>query len=519
MDRRENKAEIEIKLAIPSDALARLARDPRLKALASDGPRRKRLVTTYFDTPDRRLMAAELALRVRREGRRRIQTLKTASHPELGPLARGEWEREIVGERPVLDAAWLSEIDDKDARRLLAKAKIRARLEPLFSTDFRRQTWRVRRAGSVIELAIDKGTIEGPDGRAPISEVELELKSGDPGVLYGVAREIAEIVPAVVETRSKAERGYALGRPSRTGVRGLPFEIARDANVETAFRIVGRTCMAHARANETLVRESPSPEGVHQLRVALRRMRSALSAFRDVLPEEDRRRTTEDLRWIAASCGAARDWDVFRTQLLKPLARHVEHEPALTRVTRAADAARTRAYAAMRTTLESRRMTRSLLEIEEWWERGDWASAMGDWRSASVREFARLVLRRLHRKVMRLGSNLRELPEAELHELRIRCKKLRYAAEFFRGAFPKKSADAFLAALAGVQDHLGSLNDAVVARELLAELARSARGLPAPVLARAEGIVTGWIAARVRHDLEKLPDVWRAHAQARPFWK
>lgn len=519
MDRRDDKAEIELKLAVPSDALARLARDPRLKALAGEGPRRKRLVTTYFDTPDRRLMTAELALRVRREGRRRIQTLKTAQHPELGPLARGEWEREIVGERPVLDAAWLAEIGDKDARRLLAKPKIRARLEPLFSTDFSRQIWRLRRAGSVIELSIDKGTIEGPDGRAPISEVELELKSGDPGVLYGVAREIAEIVPAVVETRSKAERGYALGRPTSGGVRSGAFDMPRDASVETAFRNVGRVCMAHARANETLVRANPAVEGVHQLRVALRRMRSAISAFRDVLPEDTRDRVTEELRWIASSCGAARDWDVFRTQLLKPLARYVDDEPALMRVTRAADAARGKAYGAMRETLESRRMTRSLLEIEEWWESGEWAAAMGDWRESPLRDFSRIVLRRLQRKVMKLGSNLRELPEADLHELRIRCKKLRYASEFFRSAFPRKSADGYLAALSAVQDHLGSLNDAVVARELLGELARNARGLPAPVLARADGIVTGWIAARVRHDLEKLPEVWRKFAVQRPFWK
>jgi CHAD domain-containing protein len=277
--------------------------------------------------------------------------------------------------------------------------------------------------------------------------------------------------------------------------------------------------MAHMRANEALVREHASVEGGHQLRVGLRRMRSALSAFRDVLAEDDRRRWTEELRWIATSCGAARDWDVFRTQLLKPLARHVDGDPALSRVTKAADRARAKAYAEMREVLVSRRMTGSLLEIEEWWESGTWAAAMGEWRETPVREFARVVLRRLNRKVVRLGARLDELPEEQLHELRIRCKKLRYAAEFFRGAFVRKTADAFVASLTDVQDHLGSLNDAAVARQLLGALAGSAKGLPAPVLARAEGIVTGWIAARVRHDLEKLPQVWQSFAAQRPFWK
>ncbi|MBL8832931.1 MAG: CHAD domain-containing protein [Rhodospirillales bacterium] len=519
MDRQDEKAEIELKLAVPSDALSKLARDPRLKALVGGGGTRRHLRTTYFDTPDRRLLSAELALRVRREGRRRIQTLKTSAHPTLGLLARGEWEREIVGERPVLDDAWLAEIGDKEARKLLAKSKVRARLTPMFSTDFRRHSWRIRRAGSVIELAIDKGTIEGPEGLSPISEVELELKSGDPGELYGLAREIVGIVPAVVESRSKAERGYALSVPARGSVRASAVGIDKDATVEVSFREVGRTCLAHARANESLVRTKPSIEGVHQLRVALRRMRSALAAFRDVLPETERRAKADDLRWIASSCGAARDWDVFRNQLLKPLTRHLEDEPALARVTRAAEAARRKAYRDVQTMLGTSRLTHALLDVEAWWEKGGWAEGMGEWRNAPVREFAGLVLRRLHRNVARLGRNVAELPEAELHELRIRCKKLRYAAEFFRGAFARKTAAGYLAALAEVQEHLGALNDAVVAKSLLAELGRDSPGLPPELLARAEGIVTGWIAARVRNDLEQLPGLWRRFAEQRPFWK
>jgi CHAD domain-containing protein len=107
----------------------------------------------------------------------------------------------------------------------------------------------------------------------------------------------------------------------------------------------------------------------------------------------------------------------------------------------------------------------------------------------------------------------------ELHELRIRCKKLRYAAEFFRGIFPRKSAETYLEALADVQEHLGSLNDAVVAKTLLAKLGKSSRDLPAAVLAHADGIVTGWVAARVKADLDELPDVWVEFERRKPFWK
>jgi inorganic triphosphatase YgiF len=516
-------AEIELKLAVPADTLPRLAREPRLAALVGDSPAaRKRYVTTYFDTPDRRLAAAELALRVRRDGRRRIQTVKTASVVKSVGLARGEWEREIVGEAPVLDDLWLAEIGDKSVRKILAKPKVRGRLAPLFTTDFRRQAWRVRYGASDIELALDKGEIAAGRGTAPISEIELELKSGDPTDLYGLAREIAGIVPAVVEARSKAERGYALLAKRAHETRAVcarPLDLGADPSVADAFMAIGRACFRHLRANESLVRGRPFVDGVHQLRVALRRLRSALSAFRDVLPEDGRKRMSEELRWIASACGQARDWDVFRIQLLKPLTEHLDDDPALAGVSAAAERLRKRAYAEVSATLASPRLTAALLDVEAWWEKGDWAQAMGGWAKLPAREFAAATLKKQHRKAASLGAQLADLEEVELHELRIRCKKLRYAAEFLRGLFARKTAEAYLDALADVQEHLGGLNDAVVAKALLAKLEKSSKDLPSAVLARADGIVTGWIAARVRADLDELPEIWAEFAGRKAFWK
>ena len=516
-------AEIELKLAVPADKLVQLARAPKLAELVGGAAAsRKRYVTTYFDTPDRRLAEAELALRVRRDGRRRIQTVKTASLPKAAGLARGEWEREIVGEAPVIDDAWLAEIGDKAVRKVLAKAKVRERLSPLFTTDFRRQAWRVRYGASDIELALDKGEIAAGKGTAPIAEIELELKGGDPTDLYGLAREIAGIVPAVVEARSKAERGYALlgkrGGESRA-VRARPLELGDRPCVADAFMQIGRACFRHLRANESLVRGKPFVDGVHQLRVSLRRLRSALAAFRDVLPEDERKRMSEELRWIASACGQARDWDVFRTQLIKPLAEHLDDDPALAGVSAAAERLRKRAYAEVSATLASQRLTQALLEVEAWWEKGAWAQGMGAWAALPAGDFAATTLKKLHRKTASLGAQLADLEEVELHELRIRCKKLRYAAEFFRGLFPRKAAQGYLEALADVQEHLGSLNDAVVAKALLAKLGKSSKDLPAAVLARADGIVAGWIAARVKADLDELPEIWAEFERRKPFWK
>jgi inorganic triphosphatase YgiF len=518
-------AEIELKLAVPAASFARLLKAPEFLAIAVGPVRRKRLSSTYFDTPDLRLLEAGIALRVRRDGKRRIQTLKTARHPTLGALARGEWERTIVGETPVIDDSWLAEIDDKDARKLLSKEKLRRQLTALFTTVFARRLVHVRQGASLVELALDSGTIDAPQGTLAIAEIELELVSGSANDLYALARTIMRLVPAQFEARSKAERGYRLARtlsgaaPATDAARAENLGLAAQASVADAFRAIGRQCFRHMRANESLVRAAPAAEGVHQLRVALRRLRSALSSFADVLPEEERRAASDNLRWIAAACGSARDWDVFGGELLQPLASHLADEPGLTRVTKAAEAARAGAYEAMSRTLASEKLAVALVDVEAWWEGGGWESGMGAWRNLPARDFAAATLKKLHRKVVRIGQAIGDLEEVELHELRIRCKKLRYTAEFFRTLFARKLAKPYLAALADVQGHLGSLNDAAVARALLAELARADGDLPPALLARADGIVTGWIAARVRGDLEHLPEIWQAFADARPFWK
>ncbi|MCM0020531.1 MAG: CHAD domain-containing protein, partial [Tagaea sp.] len=220
-----------------------------------------------------------------------------------------------------------------------------------------------------------------------------------------------------------------------------------------------------------------------------------------------------------SACGQARDWDVFRSELLKPLTDHIADDPALAGVAAAAERMRKAAYREVTATLDSPRLTAALLDVEAWWEKGAWAQGMGAWANLPAGEFAAATLKKLHRKTASLGAQLAELEEIELHELRIRCKKLRYAADFFRGLFARKAADAYLDALAEVQEHLGSLNDAVVAKALLAKLGKSSKDLPTAVLARAEGIVTGWIAARVKADLEELPDIWVEFERRKPFWK
>lgn len=506
--------EIELKLRIAPEQLPRLMRHRLLRRLGGGKPVRHRLVSTYFDTPDFRLMQAQMALRVRRIGKRRIQTLKCAPSVEDGVNSRREWEREVQADKPVLDG-----VGDKPVRKFLAGGKIGGRLAPQFVTDIRRATFPLKLGDSNVELAVDVGEIKTARGSVPVCEAELELKSGTIDRIYKIARELHRTVPFTLEPLSKAERGFALvtQAPVRAQ-RATPLKLDRKCTVAEAFQRIGRSCLLHLRANEASVRAGETPEGVHQFRVAIRRLRSALSAFRDLLPAAERRQISGQMRWIAQRFGQAREWDVFHGDVLAELRRQMAEDRSLAAFAAAARAARADAYKAVAETISSPRYTDILLRLEAWLESSGWQSALGDERSEPARDFARRTLKKLHRRLGKHGERLADLDEAGLHELRIRAKKLRYACEFFRTLFPPKAAKAYIAALTEIQDRLGSLNDAAMVKHLLAEIERR-NGLDKDVLARANGIVTGWNAARVAADLKRLPDAWARFAELRPFWK
>lgn len=507
--------EIELKLRIPPEALPRLMNHRLLRRVGKSAPAPKRLVSTYFDTPDFRLMREQVALRVRKIGQRHIQTVKCAPTVENGVNTRSEWEREVAADKPALKG-----VGNKRVRKLLEGGKVRRRLAPQFVTDIKRATWPFKLNGSHVELAVDVGEIKSAKGSLPVCEAEFELKSGSIDGVYALAQELHKSVPFTIEPMSKAERGFALvaRRPPRAQ-RAQALKLDKQCTTAEAFQRIGRSCLLHLRANEAAVRTTQSPEGVHQFRVAIRRLRSALSAFRDLLPRGDRRRIGGQVRWIAQRFGYARDWDVFNSVLLREVREHMAGDRSLATFAAAAKAARVNAYAAIAETIASPRYTESLLTLEGWWEGGGWLDSLGDARHEPASEYARRSLKKLHRRVAKLGGQIATLSEPELHDLRKRAKKLRYAAEFFRSLFPAKAARAYIEALEEMQDRLGSLNDRVTAKQLLADLEKHNKSMDPAVLARASGVIAGWCAARVTEDLKRLPEAWANFADIKPFWK
>lgn len=506
--------EVELTLRVAPASVSKLLRDPLLRRL-KQGPRRTRLqVSTYFDTDDFRLQRERAALRVRQIGARRIQTLKLAATPEEGVIARREWQREVADATPDL-----RDIDDRHVRRLF-DGDIKDRLAPIFVTEIKRSTMPLSLDGSTMEFALDVGEIKTEKGSIPVCEAEIELKSGRVEAVYKLAQELNRRIPLTIEPMSKSERGYALltnrqPAPRRAG----SVKLDKEMSAGLAFQIVARNCLLHLRANEASVRAAAGAESVHQLRVAVRRLRSALVAFGDLMPEDERRRVSKSVRWIAQQCGRARELDVFKEDVIAPLRERLPDDPAVAAFARLIERLRDDAYAAVSATLDDKQYTETLLALEPWVEGERWKEGGGGGVDIPVRDFARAVLKRLHRKVVKGIKSVEALDEPALHELRIRAKKLRYSAEFFRSLFRDKTAKPYLAALTQVQDRLGTLNDGAVGRQIVATLEAERDGIPPELFARGAGIVLGWTTCRIAADLRRLPAAWQGFTAAKPFWK
>ena len=506
--------EIELALrATPGDA-ERLLASSTVARLSRGAPRRARLISTYFDTPDLRLRAAGAVLRLRKEGRRIVQTLKTAPRSGDPAALRGEVSRPVRGAVPDLSG----EAEAAVLAGLGLDAGIVADLAPIFVTDFERVAVPLKRGRSSVELAVDRGELRAGEAVAPLCDVEIELRAGEIGDLYEVALALHEAVPMALQPLAKSARAHAL----RAGgviapLRAERPRLARKIAIGPAFRDILRVCLAQLRANAAAIEAGDDPVAVHQFRVALRRLRAAFAAFAATMPAVERRRFSASLRRIARRSDAVRELDVFVTGMLPAMRRHIGDAEALAAVASVAERARTIARARVRAMLRDPGFAATVLRLEGWLEGEGWRRAAGDAYDMPARGHARDTLRRLHRKLLRDGRAIGELDAEALHRLRLRAKKLRYAGEFFRDLFPASGARGYLTALAGVQDQLGALNDSVTLRALLARLGRL-RMSDRANFARGSAAVLGWCAAREAAELERLPVAWAAFRARRSFW-
>jgi inorganic triphosphatase YgiF len=510
----EDAQEIELALRVAPPDAERLLASPELAAMRRGPARRMRLISTYYDTPDESLKRAGAVLRVRRgKGRRAEQTLKTAPPPGGPAIARGEWTRSLRATAPDLGGA---------AERAALAAiglgpEIAAELRPVYVTAFERVAVPIAVDGARLELAVDRGEIRVGASTLPICDLEIELVEGKVADVYAAALRLMTAVPLALQPLAKSARAQTLRAGPPQPMRAERPRLARRADIGPAFRGILHVCLAQLRANAAAIEGGDDPLAVHQFRVALRRVRSAFSAFAGVMPAAERRRFAAGLRAVARRTDAARELDVFATEILPALRRRLGDAQALDALDEVVARTRATARERVRALLCGPDFARTVLRLEAWIEGDGWRQAAGDAFDRPARGYARDMLRRLHRKLLRDGRRLDELDMPALHRVRLRAKKLRYAAEFFRDLFPGGGARDYLAQMAAVQDRLGAINDSVTIRALLARLART-RTRDRAGVERAAALVLGWCAAREQAELETLPRAWRGFAGRKPFW-
>lgn len=492
--------ETELKLRLTPTAARRLLSHPLLSATP---PQRTKLLNTYYDTPELELLQRRLALRLRRKGWDWLLTVKGAAPAQGGLARRSEWEAPTQPGQFHFD-----HVDDKELRRWLEKRV--PRLEPAFTTDFIRLTWELSPVpGTRVEVALDRGWIASRGQKESLTELELELLAGDEAQLFVLAQALGQAESLHPVAASKAERGYILftGRESAP-VKARPLALEEDITPRQAFRRIALNCLEQLQANERGARLGQDSEYVHQARVAIRRLRSALKLFAPALPAPFLDHWEEPWRALGAQLGDARNWDVLLGETLPPLLATFPEDPDVAHFRTLARARQQRCQQALQRLLASPAYSRLLLDFASALFTLGEAERPGRWG-----EFAHHQLQRQAGKVAQLEAKQQKGDHATRHRLRIACKKLRYTSEFLApdgrlGASSKGSKPDYLTALTGLQEVLGQLNDLATARALVDALVPDSRA----------ALLRGWLAGKSDALLDQLPPALARYHKAPPPW-
>jgi len=506
--------EIELKLALPAGHAAKIRRHPLLREIK---PTTRKLHSVYFDTPDFALMRRGIALRLRRVGYHWVQTMKAEARAVGAMSSRPEWETSVAGGADP-DFAVLP----REALDLLKGIDLK-RVVPAFVTAFQRTAWHIEQGENTAELALDIGEIQAGEARQAICEIEIELKAGEPGVLFDLATQLLSAAGLFVEARSKAERGYALcGASTPVPVKTLRPDIHAKQSAPEVWQALMQAALMQLVANVPGVLERAQDiEYLHQLRIALRRLRTGLALAKG---KKSPSATASDgsvatLREVMRNLNPARDWDVFLHETLpKTLtalgetipgvrlnyaSRDPEDVYALFRESAASSRLMAQAF------LQDAAFTALVLDLG----RALLPTHTTDAKGISARQWAAGILEKRWLTLRKRCRRFARLSPEERHMARIAAKKLRYAADALAPLYGKRGGR-FIAALADLQNALGRANDAQVGIRLLNTVPK--RNVESSFdLGRIEGALQVE-AARHAHISAAI---WRRLAQSRLFWR
>jgi triphosphatase len=302
--------ELELKLELSKSGVQRLSGELPIGDLSAGPAATKKLLTVYFDTPKHDLHTAGISLRLRRQNGGWLQTVKADQHVAAGVSNPVELEASIAGEEPDL-----AKIADKKIKRVIQKAVQGTALHPVFETIVRRTTRKIKAQGSDIELAIDDGSVRAGQTSRELREAELELTAGSAEGLLLAAEKLLGDHELKLSTRSKAERGYRLASAKKGATaeseKARAAWVTRKNSCAEAFSAILESATEQILVNREAVLETGDPEGAHQLRIGLRRLRSALRALRPLVDSGSLRAFDLSARSLGRSVGMLRDADVM----------------------------------------------------------------------------------------------------------------------------------------------------------------------------------------------------------------
>ena len=489
---------MELTLLLPSADADRPRRLPLIKAARSGRSRRQAVRIVWHDSLDRELASNGFALAEQR-GSWRLEQHRPAPMDPWPPAA---------DHRVILEAGGLEAL-----RHGLAAADtaLPEAITPIAAFEGRRTTFPLAIDGALLSMTLLDGVLRAVAAERTVTRLILE---GAGSEVRALALALAEALPLSVPERSFATEAVHLAdgttsSPRRRGIPVLPPEgLPGGLSVDAAFRhIVGHLTDVMLHLAPLIADADTGPEPVHQMRVAVRRARSAFALFPHAADDAGRASAAEGLKRLGQMLGPARDWDVFMTETAPPVEIVLPGQTPLRTLLRAGARRREAARVALGQYLTGSAFRLLSLEL------ACLAAAevqADDTATPPLMEFAAHVLQRRWKKLLSAGRGLDDLDNPALHGLRLKAKRLRYAAEFFAPLFPRHSTSRFIRRLAVLQERLGQFNDTTVAETLLRDL----NGKPN----YAAGLVLGFPAARGVRARPKITAAWDRFRRRDPFW-
>ena len=366
-----------------------------------------------------------------------------------------------------------------------------------------------------VTLTLLNGAVRAVAAEHRASRIVL---AGDEAAVLAVALALAGEVRAAVPRSSLAAEAFSVmrgGIPPPPRHQGAP-ELPAGQSVADAFAyVVGHLTDVILHVAPAASDGQDGPEPVHQMRVAVRRLRSAIKVFRRAVRCPPVDAADAGLKALAARLGPTRDWDVFVTETAAKVGAAFPTEPKLHGLLAAAERRRHACHAELRDYLQGAEFRRLGIELACLAGGDAWQATLGEAATnelaTPLNEFAGTVLTRRLERLAQLDDDIETLEPAALHAIRIRAKRLRYAAEIFASLYPGKPTKKFIRRLGTLQDRLGALNDGAVAVTLLGELGSNR-------LAFASGVVLGFVGAHGRPTRERIARAWRKFHRLAPFW-